>query len=84
MSDQPDPDIQLIDATLRKLAEHFDTVTIFVTRQEDDPVEKAEMSTMSISRGCGNWWARYGVIENWINKQKAKAALEAESEMEDE
>lgn len=51
-----------IEAILRKhcaqLSEHFDTVQIFVTRQEG-------ADTGCSAYGTGNWFARFGQVKLW-------------------
>ena len=59
MSDEPNADVDRVKKAAQDLAEHFDSVHIFATRAEDD-------STVTVSWGCGNWFARYGQIRTWL------------------
>jgi len=43
-----------------KLMEHFDTVEIFVTKHDKE-------GTLSLAKGDGNWYARIGQINEWMN-----------------
>ncbi len=54
---------KIIDAHCNQLAEHFDSVQIFVTRHEEDG------GTRFASRGTGNWFAREGQVRAWVKKQ---------------
>jgi hypothetical protein len=56
---------KLMDDALQGLGEHFDSVQIFVTRHEAG--EKG--GTLAVKRGCGNIYARYGQIREWLIEQ---------------
>lgn len=45
------------------LAEHFDTVQIFCTKQRGK-------NTFTFDTGSGNWYARYGQVREWSLKQE--------------
>lgn len=55
--------LKIVDSHIAQLAEHFDTIQIFVTKREDDA------STSALSRGIGNWYARYGQVQIWVVKE---------------
>lgn len=57
-----DADTELLRKHVEQLGEHFDAVTILCTRHEPE----TEDGTIQISDGCGNWFARYGQIREWI------------------
>jgi hypothetical protein len=59
-----DQDIKLLDDSIDRLMEHFDTVHIFVTRQES-----ANQRTVRVDLGKGNWYAKYGQIDLWLKCQ---------------
>lgn len=61
---QPDPELELLERHINALAEHFDTVQIFVTRMD----EKNSDNTVNACRGAGNWFARYGQVQEWLIK----------------
>jgi hypothetical protein len=52
-----------------QLAEHFDTVQIFVTHQE------GEITTSAIE-GAGNWFARYGQVRQWVEYEHKHVNLD--------
>jgi hypothetical protein len=52
-------DEQYVEGIVTELLKHFDTVQIFVTRQEPDA------HTVAVSIGRGNWYARYGQVAAW-------------------
>lgn len=55
------------------LGEHFDTVQLFLTRHE--PV--IESGTLEYTQGIGNYYARFGQVQMWIEKQKAESTSES-------
>ena len=58
--------------TVDNLIEHFDTVTVLVTRHD-----QAELNvSMTIVMGAGNWFARYGQMRTWLIRQEEKARHE--------
>ena len=44
-----------------QLQQHFDSVQIFVSRQEPDG------KTMGYTTGRGNWYARLGQVTYWLD-----------------
>lgn len=60
-----DDDLSRVQDSLNILSEHFDSVHIFATRHEPE----IEDGTVSVNRGVGNWYARYGQISEWMVKQ---------------
>jgi len=68
--------VEVVRAAIKNLREHFDTVQIFVTACEGN--DKGE--TRHISLGAGNWFARYGQINNWLVEVEERARLEAQQE----
>lgn len=61
----------MIDDLLHRLGEHFDAVQVFVSRQLPD------RQTESFSRGVGNWNARWGQVERWVEDIRHCDAEEA-------
>lgn len=61
-----DPDDDALQRALNLLGEYFDSVQIFVTRQE---VEGKSCETSSRETGQGNWYARYGQVTEWMEMQ---------------
>lgn len=61
--DSKDKEMEIVEKHVNQLAEHFDTVHIFATRQDS-----TEDGTVNISFGAGNWFARYGQIREFLVK----------------
>lgn len=65
MSDERDEiqehDEKLVTEVIQQLRRHFDTVEIFVTR--DEP----EGKTLAFADGAGNWYARFGQVQEWLD-----------------
>ena len=55
-------DEQFVEEYLKKLMFRFDAVQIFVTRQEPDG------RTMGYATGNGNFYSRWGVVNEWISR----------------
>lgn len=68
-----DEQLKRVQTAVDLLGEHFDTVQVFVTRHE--PAEAGGTETVNL--GCGNWYARYGQVVEWIVKQDAQAQRHA-------
>jgi hypothetical protein len=66
-------DIAKVDAALAVLAEHFDTVQVFATRHEAGQ----EDGTISVQKGLGNWFARYGQVQEWLVTNDERSRLKA-------
>lgn len=60
-----DDELKVVQKHIDALKECFDTVQIFVTRHESD-----NEGTLQIGKGRGNYFARYGQIEQWLLKEK--------------
>lgn len=69
--EQYDSDKELICRTARSLAEHFDSVQIFVSRHQPAELD----GTMRVSIGTGNWYSRYGQIVEWVNMENERARI---------
>jgi len=59
-----DIDRQLVDRHAYELAEHFDSVRIFVTRHHGGKEDTASYST-----GRGNFYASLGLVHEWVAMQ---------------
>lgn len=57
-----DRDMEMVKLACERLGEHFDTVHIFTTRHETGN----EDGTVNVTYGIGNWFARYGQVQEWI------------------
>ena len=64
MSAQHETDNKRLDDALAVLAEHFDTVMIFVSRY--DGGDAANSGTVRATRSSGNFFARYGQVRHWL------------------
>ena len=56
-------DEKLLERAIDELKLRFDTVQIFVTRQEHGGQAS---DTMALHQGYGNWYARWGQIVEWM------------------
>lgn len=61
---QEEIDMKLLENHANQLMEHFDTVQIFATRNCP-----SEGGTVDCQMGKGNWFARYGQIGLWLDRQ---------------
>lgn len=66
-------EVELLTRVLNQLQEHFDSVQIFVTRHE--PAE--HNGTIVADMGVGNWYARFGQIKEWMNREEEIARQHA-------
>lgn len=57
---------QIVSAAVKHLAGHFDSVSVFVTYTLPDRPD----STFSITRHAGNFFARYGIVKEWIMREE--------------
>ncbi len=64
MDDVFQNDDESVEAALRGLMHHFDAVQIFATRHE---VSKNGPRTIGISKGGGNYFARRGIVIEWVD-----------------
>lgn len=65
-------ELAIVRSHANQLAEHFDSVQIFVTRHAGDG-----NGTVRINCGSGNAFARYGQVRQWIIQEDAYANKEA-------
>lgn len=68
------PDIERVTQALNTLVEHFATVHIFATRHE--PAEAD--GTINVSKGVGNWFARYGKVKEWVVREERRSQITTE------
>jgi hypothetical protein len=67
-------DEQYVNGIAADLMRHFDSVQIFVTRQE--PCK----NTLAFSIGSGNWYARFGQVQEWLNNGGAMHLTKSEDD----
>lgn len=72
-----EPDISRVETAMNSLSEHFDTVQIFATRHEAE-------GTVHVSRGCGNWFARFGHVSEWVVRERESTRVRLRKEDDDE
>lgn len=66
-------EVAIVEKAINGLAEHFDTVQVFVTRYIGGESTIDHGSTLNISKGTGNWHARVGQTKEWILKEDEAA-----------
>ena len=57
-----DADLKVLERCLHELGEYFDSVNIFVTKMEGE-------KTFHAIYGSGNFFARLGLVREWLIKQ---------------
>jgi hypothetical protein len=55
-----DHDQKIVNKALDQLLLHFDSAEVFVTRLDGE-------KTVAGAFGRGNWYARYGVVAEWVD-----------------
>jgi hypothetical protein len=58
------------------LSEHYDAVEILVTRFEDG-------TTKAHSKGAGNWYTRYGLAREYIERADEQMRIEKRNQHDD-
>lgn len=76
--DNENEDMKRVTEALESLSEFFDSVQIFCTRYEP----AIEDGTVTVTKGIGNWFARYGQVRNWITKCKEETRMDARKDSE--
>jgi hypothetical protein len=71
----PDEKLEIVKRHTAALMEHFDSVQIFATKNDE-----AEETTQAFNHGNGNWYARYGQIQEWMTQQSERAAIQIRKE----
>ena len=67
-----DRQLAIVTKALNELGEHFDSVQIFTTVAADNGD-----GTTRISKGCGDYFARYGAVTYWLTVENQSARNEA-------
>lgn len=65
MSQERETDMQRVQQACETLSEYFDSVQIFATRHEPEQ----EGGTVNVAWGSGNWFSRYGIVQEWMIRQ---------------
>jgi len=71
-------EMDMLKAHANQLAEHFDTVQIFVTRHDAGELD----GTVNANYGTGNWFTRYGQVSTWMTKANERSRKEVREESE--
>lgn len=77
---QSEQDLEIVKKAAEQLGEHFDSVVILTTRY--DPA--VEQGTTNINWGCGNWFARYGQVREYLIKCDERTRCQVRQEEESE
>jgi len=70
----------MIDKMCADLCEHVDSVQIFITKKTED----GKGSTITLTRGMGDWYARYGFVAYWLKEQEGYAQERGRSMCKDD
>lgn len=83
-----DEDKAKVDAMLAKIRPHvealrleFDTVQIMCTKvkSNEDLAHPTDEGTYQFSLGAGNWYARYGHLSIWVERERQDAERGSDS-----
>ena len=78
MEEFDNPETEIVQRHIDQLLEHFDTVHVFCTRHEPDK------GTFNISRGDGNFFARFGQISEWITQSNEQTKMSVRTDEEND
>jgi len=73
---QPNHNLAHLEKALSELGEHYDSAQIFATRHEAGTLG----GTVRAALGCGNWYARYGQVQEWIVRQDEQTRISERSD----
>lgn len=73
---EPTAEIEMLKQTVQKLMEHFDSIHIFASKQD----EAGAGGTLTFQRGAGHWYMRHGQIHEWMITQNELARMKARLE----
>lgn len=68
---------KIVQKALHELGEHFDCVQIFVTSKNGEHTE-------CIATGSGNFYARMGIVRNWIVREEERTRVRVRKSEEEE
>lgn len=75
----PDENLAVVKRHVAMLMEHFDSVQVFATKSNDE-----DETTFSVNYGSGNWYARYGQVQEWMVQQASRADAQIRKEDDDD
>ncbi len=81
MSDNESAIEKMVKQAAAGLSEHVDSVRIFVTYHEGDPVDPL---TKTFNYGMGNFYATTGCVKEWVITQDTYAKAHAWKEQTEE
>lgn len=76
---EPDEQLAIVKSAVARLSEHFETVQIFCTKLND-----SGKGTTHVQWGSGNWFARYGQVKTWSEKEEEDLRIEVRKHREQE
>jgi hypothetical protein len=72
---------KLLDQHLVQLSEHFDAIQIVASvaprAHATEELGTEAGDTLSIAKGVGNFFARRGLVDDWIESQRARTIAHA-------
>lgn len=68
--------LKMIEQHVESLGEFFDSVQIFCSQRDPD----GKQETQTFATGCGNWFARYGQIREWVIRAEESSREQARRE----
>lgn len=72
--------LEMVEKHASALAEHVDSVRIFVTARSDSDSD----NWIAYSEGRGNLYAQMGQVEEWIQRQRERVRIDENSRNDDE
>ncbi len=76
--DEEQKDVDRVKAVAEALGEHFDSVSILVSRYEP-----SIGGTVKIYHGVGNWFTRLGQIDQWLEQERETSRCIARARYEE-
>jgi uncharacterized Zn finger protein len=71
-------DLAIVDKAIQLLGEHFDSVQVFTSRYEPT----LEDGTVSVRKGNGDWYSRFGQVKEWVIKEEERMRQQVRGEVE--
>lgn len=75
-AEQRKSDMEFVERHVEALGERFDSVQIFVTRHEAGE----HNGTININLGAGNYFTRWGHVDDWCVRQREQARIDRRRE----
>lgn len=70
------PDWKRIEEAVKTLSEFFDCVQVFAVKHETSgEASDGESGDLSFSKGAGSYYARCGLIREWILRQDERSRI---------